>query len=144
MGKISTARWLRGGIIAGLLINISEAVLHVVILKKPWESAMGSLGRAATMSPTAMLVWAAWGFAYGLLCVWVYAAIRPRFGPGAGTAVKAGLAAWLLSGLLPSVTMGNIGLLPASLLLITGVWTLVESVVVTIAGAWIYREEQEA
>lgn len=141
MNRISTVRWLHGGIIAGILVNISESILHVVILRRPWEEALTPSGRPAAAGPGAMIVWAAWGFAYGLLCVWLYAAIRPRFGPGAATAARAGLAAWLLAWFLPSIAAGNMRLLPATLLAVTGAWALAESLVVTVAGAWIYREE---
>jgi hypothetical protein len=48
--------------------------------------------------------------------------------------------AWLLVGLLPSIAMCNMGIVPSSLLVTSGVWTLVESIVVTIVGASIYRE----
>jgi hypothetical protein len=66
--------------------------------------------------------------------------IRPRFGAGAGTAAKAGFVAWLLAGLLSSVGMANMGIVPTGLLVTSGIWTLVESVIVTIVGAWLYKE----
>jgi len=140
MGRINTARLILGGIVAGILVNISETILNTVVLKKPWEAAMQALGRPMVMSSSALVVWIAWGFAYGILCVWLYTAIRPRFGPGAGTAAKAGFVAWLLAGLLSSVGMANMGILPSDLLVISGIWTLVESIVVTIVGASLYRE----
>ncbi|HMF08164.1 MAG TPA: hypothetical protein VKJ00_03440 [Thermoanaerobaculia bacterium] len=140
MGRINVARWLLGGIVAGILVNISETVLNTVVLKSPWEAVMKSLGKPSVMTSSSMIVWICWGFAYGLLCVWLYAAIRPRFGAGPSTAVKAGLVAWMLSGLLSSVGMGNLGLMPSSLLVTTAAWTLVESIVVTLVGAAIYRE----
>ena len=140
MGRINAGRVILGGIVAGILVNISETVLNTMVLKKPWEDAMRALGKSSVMTPSALAVWVAWGFAYGILCVWLYAAMRPRFGPGAGTAAKAGFVAWLLAGLLPSVAMANMGIAPASLLTTSAVWTLVESIVVTIVGAWLYRE----
>ena len=140
MGKINTARLIAGGIVAGILVNISETVLNTVVLKRPWEDAMRALGKPMVMTSNALVVWILWGFVYGILCVWMYAAIRPRFGPGAATAAKAGFVAWLLAGFLSSVAMFNMGIVPSSLLVTSGIWTLVESVVVTIVGAWIYRE----
>ena len=140
MGRINTARLILGGIVAGILVNISETVLNTVVLKKPWEAAMQALGKPMVMNSSALIVWIAWGFAYGILCVWLYAAIRPRFGPGAGTAAKAGFVAWLLAGLLSSVGMANMGIFPTDLLVISGVWTLVESIIVTIVGASLYKE----
>jgi len=140
MGRINTARLILGGIVAGILVNISETVLNTVVLKKPWEAAMQALGKPMVMNSSALIVWIAWGFAYGILCVWLYAAIRPRFGPGAGTATKAGFVAWLLAGLLSSVGMANMGIFPTDLLVISGIWTLVESIIVTIVGASLYKE----
>jgi hypothetical protein len=50
------------------------------------------------------------------------------------------LVAWLLVGLLPSIAMANMGIVPTSLLVTSGIWTLVESIIVTIVGASIYKE----
>jgi hypothetical protein len=105
---------------------------------------MKALGKAQAESGSAMVVWMIWGLAYGLICVWFYAAIRPRFGPGAGTALKAGFAAWLLACLLPSVGQANMGLLPSGILTTSAIWSLVESLVATTVGAWIYREPEMA
>lgn len=141
MGKINTGRLILGGIVAGILVNVSETVLNAVVLNDRWAAAMKALGKPMTaMDPSAMVVWIIWGFAYGILCVWLYTAIRPRFGPGAGTAAKAGFVAWLLAGLLSQVGMANMGIVPTSLITTTCVWTLVESILVTIVGAWLYKE----
>jgi len=140
MGRINTGRLILGGIVAGILVNISETVLNTVVLKQPWAEAMRAMGKSSVMTSTALMVWIAWGFVYGILCVWLYAGIRPRFGPGPATAAKAGFVAWLLAGLLPSVAMANMGIAPVSLLTTSGIWTLVESIVVTIVGAALYRE----
>jgi len=141
MARIKTGRLSLGGIVAGILVNVSETILNTVVLKRPWEDAMRAMGKPMVMTSTAMMVWIAWGFVYGILCVWVYAGIRPRFGPGPATAARAGFVAWLLAGLLPSVAMANMGIAPASLLTTSAIWTLVESIVVTIVGAALYREE---
>src|SRR5262249_26781584 len=140
MGKISTGRVILGGIVAGILVNISETILNTVVLKDQWAAAMKALGKPMATSGNASAAWVLSGFIYGILCVWLYAAIRPRFGPGAGTAAKAGFAAWLFAGLLSSIAMWNMGLFPVNLLMISGIWTLVESIVITIVGAWLYKE----
>jgi hypothetical protein len=36
--------------------------------------------------------------------------------------------------------MGNMDLIPSNLLVMSGCWTLVETLIVTTIGAWIYRE----
>lgn len=140
MGRINVGRWLVGGIVAGILVNVSETILNAIVLKAPWDEVMKSLGKPSVMTTSSMVVWILWGFAYGLLCVWLYAAIRPRFGPGVGTAMKAGFVAWVLASLLSSVGMGNMGIIPMNVLVISAIWTLVESLIVTAVGGAIYRE----
>ncbi len=73
-----------------------------------------ALGKTMPEGGGVILVWMLWGFAWGIAAVWLYAAIRPRYGAGAGTAVRAGLAAWFFSYLLMTVAMTNMGLLPFS------------------------------
>jgi hypothetical protein len=140
MGKINAGRLILGGIVAGIVINISEMVLNTVVLKDRWAAAMKALGKTMAMNSSAMVVWVIWGFVFGVLCVWLYAAIRPRFGPGAGTAAKAGFVAWLFAQLLSTVAMCNMDLFPMNLLMTSAVWTLVEAILATIVGAWLYRE----
>jgi hypothetical protein len=79
-------------------------------------------------------------FALGIGAVWLYAAIRPRFGAGAKTAAIAGVAVWLLSftwGILGDALMQ---FLPGRIAAIGLVWSFVEVMLASIAGAWLYRE----
>lgn len=54
--------------------------------------------------------WIVFGIVMGTAMVWIYAAIRPRFGSGVKTAVYAGLAAWFLYGCLGGPLLGLTGL----------------------------------
>src|SRR5215472_15792469 len=101
MGKINAGRDFLGGILAGILVNLSELILNEKVMKSAWEEAMK--GRQVQMGSIA--VWVVWGFVYGILCVWLYAAIRPRFGAGAATAAIAGFIAWIVTTLLSIVGM---------------------------------------
>ena len=77
----------------------------------------------------------------GFLTVWVYAAIRPRFGAGPATAVRAALAVWTAAPLLTTIHMIYDGFgFPASLLLTLAVGLLPVFVLATLLGAWLYRE----
>jgi hypothetical protein len=80
------------------------------------------------------------GFLLGIGCVWLYAAIRPRFGPGPGSAACAGSAVWFFAYLYPSAGMALMHMFPRRLIAIGLVWGLVEVIVATIAGAWAYTE----
>jgi hypothetical protein len=136
MKPINWGRVILGGIAAGVVINLSEWILNEVVLKKENEEAMKALGKSGTGS---IAVWILWGFLLGIVAVWIYAAIRPRFGPGPGTAVKAGLAMWVLSSLSATIAFSNLGIFPFNA--VAFIWTLVEAVVATVIGAWLYKEE---
>lgn len=142
MGRINWGRVFLGGIVAGIVINIGEMLLNAVVFKNDMEEAMRALGKdpAAAMSGNAMAIWILWSFLAGIGIVWGYAAIRPRFGPGAKTAATAGVAAWFFAVFLTAIAMMNLGLFPQRLLMIGLVWGLVEWVLAAVAGAWVYKE----
>ena len=77
----------------------------------------------------------------GFLTVWIYAAIRPRFGPGPATAVRSAVAVWTAAPLLTTVHMIYDGFgFTASLLLTLAVAVLPVFVFAGLVGAWVYRE----
>jgi hypothetical protein len=80
----------------------------------------------------------------GCLAVWLYAAIRPRFGPGARTAMIAGIAAWGLYYGLMVMNYAAQGIWPVSGLVITAIWGLLELILATTLGARFYTEPAPA
>ena len=139
MGKINWTRVILGGLVAGVIINISEFLLNGVVLAKDMEAAMRALGRQMGAGQLAMFT--VWGFLVGSFAVWLYAAIRPRFGAGPKTAACAGAAVWGLGYLLASVTTFALQLFPGRLIAIGLAVGLMEVLVGTLAGAWFYHEE---
>ena len=139
MGKINWTRVILGGLVAGVIINIFEYVLNGVVLAKDMEAAISALGRH--MGGGALAMFIAWGFLVGIFAVWLYAAIRPRYGAGPKTAACAGAAVWGLGYLLASVTPVALHLFPRHLMAIGLAVGLVEVIAGTLAGAWLYREE---
>ncbi len=138
MGRIDTGGVVKGGLLAGLIINILEMILNGVILAKPWQDAMQALGVTQGGGTIALYVVAA--FVIGLLSVWLYAAVRPRLGPGPGTAVEVGIAVWALAFLWPGLGFLALGVFPAGLMVVGLAWELVEVPLATVVGAWIYKE----
>jgi len=81
------------------------------------------------------------GLVSGIVLIWIYAAIRPRFGAGAKTAAYAGLAVWVIGALLPNLSfMWVAGLFSHRLMVMTTLGALVEIVVGAMAGAALYQE----
>ena len=73
-----------GGLVAGVTINVFEFLLNGVILANDMQAAIGALG---TQMGARFVT--AWGFLVGIFAVWLYAAIRPRFGALRATALCA-------------------------------------------------------
>ncbi len=139
MSSINMGRVVVGGLVAGLLINVSEFVLNAVVLVNDMNAAMAALNRPPI--DNSMIVWfVLLAFGIGIMAVWVYAAVRPRFGPGVRTAICASLVVWGLAYLYPNVSTMILGLFPTRLMIIATVWGLVEVLVAGVAGAWIYTE----
>jgi hypothetical protein len=140
MGKINWGRVIAGGLLAGLVLNVFDFVIHGVVLADQWNAAMAALGKGE-MSGSATVWYVVFDFLLGIATVWLYAAIRPRYGPGPQTAACAGLFVWFIVGFLFNLAQIPSGLYPGNLLLISAVASLVSVPLATVAGAWAYKEE---
>jgi hypothetical protein len=140
MTGINLARVVLGGLLAGLVINIGEFLFNAVLFAADMEAAMARLN-LAPVGGGAMGMFLVLGFALGIGTVWLYAAIRARFGPGVNTALCAGATVWFFAYLYPSTGFAVMGLFPAKLLAIGLVWGLGEVLIAAVAGAWLYHEE---
>ena len=139
MGNINVIRVFLGGMLAGLVLNIGEYVLNDVILAEQWfafraESGMGEFSTGQVVSFVIIT------FLFGIALIWIYAAIRPRFGPGPKTAAIAGLTMWAIDWLLIGASFIAAGLYPVGLTVTTIVWGLFEAPIAAVAGAWLYQE----
>jgi hypothetical protein len=76
-----------GGLVAGVIINVFEFLLNGVILANDMQAAIRALGKQ--MGGGALASFTVWGFLVGIFAVWLYAAIRPRFGALRATALCA-------------------------------------------------------
>lgn len=144
MGRVNVGRVVAGGLLAGLIMNISEFVLHAQVLAADGQKLMEEwtkLGLSIAPSPMALAWLTGITFVLGILAVWTYAAIRPRFGAGPKTALYAGLAVWAMSYLYAGVYVDSgIMIVPAKLTWLPVAWSFVEVPVATLAGAWLYKE----
>jgi hypothetical protein len=142
MAHTNRGRVIVGGLLAGLVINVVEFITNGVVLREAWGKAMQALGKPAELSAGAIAIFNIWGFLLGIAAVWLYAAVRPRYGAGPKTAVRAGLVTWGVAVFLANLGSYPLGIFPTRLLVITSIVTLVEIVVATPVGAWLYKEEE--
>ena len=139
MGNINITRVLLGGLLAGLVICFGEYILGWLILGGQWAEVLAEAG-TEEFGGGQIASFAIGALLYGIALIWIYAAIRPRFGPGPKTAIVAGLTLWVVAWLLVSAYVIVIGVYPAGLLIAGIVWGLFELPIAAIAGAWLYQE----
>ncbi|HKP46994.1 MAG TPA: hypothetical protein VJT50_10365 [Pyrinomonadaceae bacterium] len=128
-----------GGLLAGLILNIGEFLLNEKILGAQMKSFFTEHGFKDPGS-NFIIIAVVMTFILGIVAVWLYALVRPRMGPGPKAAVVAAVVLWfaiyLYSGVINMYLFG----IPMSMMMIAFVWGLVEYIIATIAGAWLYRE----
>ena len=78
--------------------------------------------------------------AVGILLVWLYAAMRPRFGPGMKTATYAALAVWVC-GFLFHMDWLLVGMMTPATYLMASVAAFVQVLASAAVGGMIYQEE---
>ena len=139
MNNINFGRVILGGLVAGLILNIGEFLLNEVVFVKQMEAMFSRLN---TPRPGGSFIATAVGitFLLGIVIVWIYAMIRPRFGPGAKTAIIAAFVAWFCVYFYCGILQATLFGLPASFMLIGMVWGIIEYILAAVAGAWLYKE----
>src|SRR5438128_4879517 len=125
MNKINLGRVLLGGLVAGLVISIGNFLINRVLLRDAMNTEFARLHvrEPGTDFITKAVVLT---LILGIAIVYLYAAIRPRFGAGVKTAVCAGLMAWFFVFLYTSLILGMVLRMPAGLTLKRTVWGLFE------------------
>jgi hypothetical protein len=144
VGKINWGRVLLAGLAAGLVLNVIDWLVQGLWLMDDWAAAMQALGKAGEMSAGMAVLFVVWDFVFGIFLAWLYAAIRPRFGPGPKTAVLAGLALWFLYFLMHAIGEAPMGLFPTRLYVISVLVGIVEMALAGLAAGYVYKEEPAA
>ena len=140
MGKINLKGVIIGGLVAGVVLNIIDFVLFTVILKNEMAAMMQAMGKPATMA-TGTIAWFTFvDFLFGIFLVWVYAAVRPRYGAGPATAIKAGLIGWVATGLFHALFEWPMGMMPHNTLVLITLVALVQQPLAVVVGAKYYTE----
>jgi hypothetical protein len=140
MGKISMGRVILGGIVAGLVSDALGYLVDGVLLAPRWADGMLALGHEE-FSPYQWVWFNLLGLPMGIVLLWIYASIRPRYGAGPKTAIYAGVVVWIIGSLIPNLSfMWFGGLFSRHLTAFTTAGALVEIVVGALAGAALYKE----
>jgi hypothetical protein len=139
MHGIELRRVALGGAVAGVVMDAGEYTLHSVVLRSSWDAARQARGLEGYEAGDAAIS-AAMVFILGLILVWTYAAMRPRFGANPRTALRAGFLVWVLVWLWPFLANIVWDFVPTELFMIAIAWGFFEVMIASLLGARIYRE----
>ena len=140
---INASKVVVGGLAAGVALNIIGFLGNGMLLGKRMEAEMAATAPSLAgrgMSPGMITFAVVTQFVVGILLVWLYAAMRPRFGPGFATAAKAALVIWVC-GLLFYQDWMHLGLMSGTTYLAASAIALVNLLVGAWVGGMLYKEE---
>lgn len=143
MGRVNRGRVMLGGLLWFVVYALLGAATAFLYLMREGREAFEEIGLRVVshMSDPAFFAFVmVLTLAMGILSIWLYAAIRPRYGPGPKTAVIAAIAIWILGQMLPLLYWSQLLGLRTRLVILNGATMLVAGVAATLAGAWIYKE----
>ncbi len=81
--KINWARVIVGGLVAAIIAFFSDGLLHERLLSTDWKAVYANLGVAEPEHNSIGLTYfAVFELGRGLLSMFLYALMRPHFGPG--------------------------------------------------------------
>ena len=137
MGRINWRRVALCGVLTGVVWIVLSAI-STWYVGADFNSAVPGNKIFAPSAGLAAFLFTV-NLAGGIWAMWLYAAIRPRYGAGPRTAAVAGFAWWIASS-LADATWGSFRLVPVKALLPLSAVSLPEMIVAALVGAWLYKE----
>jgi hypothetical protein len=140
---INTSKVIVGGLAAGVVMNVSGFLIQGMLLGERMMAEMVAVaptlqGRGESSGVIAARV--ATQFVVGILLVWLYAAMRPRFGPGMKTAALAAFVIWLC-GFLFYLDWLYLGMMTATTYAIVSVAMIITLLIAAWIGGMLYKED---
>jgi hypothetical protein len=140
---INNSKVLVGGLAAGVVSNIVGFVGFGLLLGPRMEAeaiAVAPALQGRGMSSGAITMNVVSSFIVAILLVWLYAAMRPRFGPGPKTAVYAALVVWLC-GFLFHIDLLITGMTTTGTYALAAIVAAIQLVLTAWVGAMLYKED---
>ena len=138
MGKINWGRVFLCGLVSGAVWGvISGPVLLVVGQDFLAVIPVGNF--FSPLQPGLVAFYSLLWFVMGVWMMWLYAAIRPRYGPGPKTAAIAGLATAVF-GVLADAVWVSMGVVPVEVVVAPVVAAVPILIVAAMMGARLYKE----
>jgi len=141
MPQINWARLIIGGLVASIIMFVTDGFFHEQLAKADWQAVYAGL-KATEPEPhgIGLAYFAVFELGRGMITLLIYALMRPFFGAGPKTAVVAAIAGWIAFSLTGPAQFIPLGFFSNALWVKVGAFHLVVSIIATIVGAALYKD----
>ena len=141
MPKINWLRLIIGGVIAALIVFVTDGVFHENVVSADWKALHDSLGiPEGKHSALGVLYFAVFELGRGLVGMFLYVMMRAHFKPGPKTAALAGVVAWIAFSVTGPAQFIPLGFFSNALWIKVAAFQLVTSILAGVAGAAVYKD----
>ena len=141
MPRLNWVRFIIGGVIASVILFLTDGFFHERVVGADWIAVYRNLGAAEPHHDAlGLLYFAIFELGRGFVAMFLYVMMRPAFRPGPKTAALAGIVAWLAFSVTGPAQFIPLGFYSQALWVKVGAFQLATSIIATIAGAAVYKE----
>jgi len=141
MATINWGRLILGGLVAAIIMFLTDGFMHEQLLKSEWQAVYTGLRAVEPAHQSSSLVYfGLFELGRGFVSLLLYATMRTHFGAGPKTAVLAGIVGWIAFSLTGPAQFIPLGFFSNALWMKVAALQLVTSIIATIAGAAIYKD----
>ena len=141
MNKINWPRLIVGGLVATVILFVTDGFLHERLVSADWKAVYDGLGSASPQhNPVQMIYFVVFELGRGLISIYLYSLMRACCGAGPKTAALAGVVAWLAFSVTGPAQFIPLGFYSNALWVKVGAFQLITSIIAAIAGAALYKD----
>ena len=144
MAKVNWPRVMVGGLLWTAVYSLVGGAAMLLFLGREFMMELERIGRPLELNTETFAFLGIFGVlftvSWGIVSIWLYAAIRPRYGSGPKTAAIAAIAVWLLSVAAPVSHLAAFGIASPRFVAIDLPTELVAILAATLAGARGYHD----
>ena len=143
--KINWSRLIVGGIVASVIMFVTDGFIHERLLNEDWKAVYAALGATAPQENVNSLAYfGVFELGRGFITIFLYVLMRACCRPGPKTAALAGLVGWIAFSLTGPAQFVPLGFLSNALWAKMSAFQLITSILAAIAGAALYKDAHPA
>jgi len=141
MYQINWVRVLVGGLVASVILFLTDGFLHERLALGLWQAVYADLGVAEPKhNAYALIYFAIFELGRGFISIYLYVLMRSCCGAGPKTAALAGIVAWIAFSVTGPAQFIPLGFYSHALWIKVGAFQFITSIVAAVAGAFLYRD----